>query len=293
MIVDNGIKIALNRTAGISPAYTASSRFQVGINQATVAVADNAITFPIPINSTETVDACEATTGWTAGTDGAITTNSTTYKQGSYSLNLTKNAATADNVIWYKETEPSLDFTSKTIYGWVYIIDAAALAKLATSSALEVRYGNDYNTNYYKFVYDNADLAVGWNLIYFTTTTGTQVGTVTLNACDSLGVKLTFTATSDTTSAGDIVIDDFKLSSSGDYYKNYESGYPSVDETKFEITEKCYLNSTDANGFNITGIGTFNTDATAKAESIFKITSMSKSDTDEFSYIVKKRLTRR
>jgi hypothetical protein len=293
MIVNNGYKLAVNRIGKAVPDYTASSRFQVGINQATVAVADNALTFAIPINSNESVSTCEATTGWTAGTDGAITTNSTTYKQGSYSLNLTKTGATADNVMWYNQTLSSLDFTSKTLYGWIYIKDATTLAKLHSTTALEVRYGNDYNTNYYYKVYTNAQLAVGWNLLYFSTATSTQQGTVDLAHCDSLNIKLTYTATSDTTTAGDIVIDDFKLASSGDYYKNYESGYPSVDETLYEITEKLYLNSTEANGFNITGVGTFNTDGSALAESIFKITSTSKSDTDEFAYYIKKRLTRR
>ena len=290
---NNGMKILINRGTKATPDYTAPSRFKVGINQAIVGVADNDLTQPIPISGTEVISACDVTTNWTAGTDGAITVNSTTYKEGVGSLNLTKTGATANNVIWYNQSLSSLDLTSKDVWGWIYIKDATALAKLATSSAVEVRYGNDYNTNYYKMVYDLADLAVGWNVITFNTTTGTQVGTVTLNACDSLGVKLTYTGTAITTSAGDIIIDDFKLASSVDYYKNMEAGYPTINETTFESDENYYLTSAEAVGFNITGMESFNTDTSAFMSSAFKMTAQSHSSTDELSLHIKKRLTRR
>jgi len=293
MIVNNGMKIAINRIGKSTPDYTVASRGKVGINQATETVTDNDLTLPVPIYNTETVCSCEATTDWTAGTDGAITTNSTTYKIGTYSLNLTKSGATADNVIWYNESLSTLDFTSKDLWGWIYIKDATTLAKLATSSALEVRYGNDYDTNYYKKVYDLADLTTGWNYIKFNTTTGTETGTVTLNACDSLAIKLTYTATSDTTSAGDIVIDDFKLSSSGDYFKDFEDGYPTINETNYEIENKLYLNSLEAVGYNLTGVGTYNTDSSILMQDEFKFTAYSKSNTDELGFIIKNRLVRR
>jgi len=292
-LVNNGMKILINRGAKAVPDYTAPSRFKIGISQATVSISDNDLTLPIPITGTETIDDCEATTDWTAGTDGAITTNSTTKKVGTYALNLTKDAGTVDNVIWYNESESSLDFTSKEIWGWIYIKDATTLAKLHTTTALEVRFGNDYDTNYYKKVYTNANLTTGWNVITFNTTTGTQVGTVTLNACDSLAIKLTYTGTAITTSEGDIIIDNFVLASSGDYYKNIEAGYPTINETTFESDENYYLSSTDAVGFNITGIGSFNTDGTVLMSSAFSFTAQSKSDNDEISFHIKKRLTRR
>lgn len=292
-LVNNGMKILINRGAKAVPDYTVPSRFKIGANQATVIVTDNDITMPIPISGTEVVCACDATTSWTAGTDGAITVNSTTYKENSASLNLTKDAGTADNVIWYNESLSSLNFTAKDLWGWIYIKDAATLAKLATTSALEIRYGNDYDTNYYSYTYDNADLTTGWNIINYNSTTGTEEGSVTLNACDSLGIKLTYTSAAITTAVGDIIIDDFKLASSGDYYKNIEAGYPTVDETNYEINEKYYLNSTEANGFNISGIGDFNTDGTVLMSSAYKFTSQSKSSTDEFAFYLRKRLTRR
>jgi len=293
MITNSGYKIAINRIAKAVPDYTAASRFKVGINQATETTTDTDITLPIPITGTETVDDCEATTDWVAGTDGAITTNSSTYKVGTYALNLTKDAGTVDNVLWANESEDSLDFTSKDLWGWIYIKDATTLAKLAETDALEVRFGNDDDTNYYYYKYDRADLAVGWNYIKFNITDATEEGTVTDNACDSLGIKLTYTGTAITTSAGDIVIDDFKLASSGDYYKDFEVGYPTIDETNFEIVTESYLLSTDANGYNISGIGTFNTDGTVLMQDVFKFTAISKDSTEEIGFFVKNRLKRR
>jgi hypothetical protein len=293
MIVDNGFKIAVNRIAKDTPDYTVASRFKVGVSQATVTSSDTDLTNPIPIYDTEEVSTCDAVTDWNYTTDGDIDTTSTAYKQGSYSLTLIKDAQTVDNVTWYNEDLASLDFTSKDLWGWIYIKDTAALNKLATSDCLEVRYGNDYNTNYYKYLYDKSDLAVGWNIIKFNITDATEVGTVTDNACDSLAIKLTFTATTDELATDEIMIDDFKLASLTDYYKDFTSGYPTVDETNFEIVTESYLNSVEANGFLIDGVGTFNTDGTALMQDAFQFTAISKSNSEEIIFEIKNRLKRR
>lgn len=293
MIVDNGFKIAVNRIAKSTPDYEPVSRFKVGVTQADVTSSDTDLTLAVPIYNTETVADCEATTNWVSGTDGDITTTSTAYKIGTYSLTLIKDAQTADNVLWANESLSSLDFTSKDLWGWIYIKDATTLAKLATTDALEVRYGNDDDTNYYKFLYDKADLAVGWNIIKFNITTATEVGTVTDNACDSLGIKLTFTTTTDELEADEIIIDDFKLASSGDYFKDFTSGYPTINETTFEIETESYLNSIEANGYLLTGVGTFNTDTTPKMQDAFKYTAISKTNTEELIFTIRNRLKRR
>lgn len=293
MIVDNGFKIAVNRIAKSTPDYTVASRFKVSVNQADVTSSDTDLTLSVPIFNTETVADCEATTNWVSGTDGDIDTTTTAYKIGTYGLTLIKDAQTADNVLWVNESLSSLDFTAKDLWGWIYIKDATTLAKLATTDALEVRYGNDDDTNYYKYLYDNADLAVGWNIIKFNITEATEVGTVTDNACDSLGIKLTFTATTDELEADEIIIDDFKLSSSGDYYKDLTSGYPTIDETNMEIVTESYLNSVEANGYLLSGIGTFNTDTTPLMQDAFKYTSISKTNTEELIFTIKNRLKRR
>jgi hypothetical protein len=293
MIVDNGLKIGINRIAKAIPDYTQASQFKIGVNQADVTVSDTDLTLAVPIFNTETVADCEATTNWVSGTDGDIDTTNTAYKIGNYALTLIKDAQTADNVLWSNESLSSLDFTGKDLWGWIYIKDATTLAKLATSECLEVRYGNDDDTNYYKYLYDNADLAVGWNIIKFNISEATEVGSVTDNACDSLAIKLTFTATTDELAADEIIIDDFKLASATDYFKDFTSGYPVVDETNFEITTESYLNSVEANGYLLSGVGTFNADTTPLMQDAFKFTAISKSNSEEIIIEIKNRLVRR
>lgn len=293
MIVDNGLKIGVNRIAKAIPDYSQASQFKIGVSQADVTASDTDLTLAVPIFNTEVVADCEATTNWNATTDGAIATTNTAYKIGNYALTLRKTGTTQTNVTWYNQNLTTLDFTAKDLWGWIYIKDATALAKLATSSALEVRYGNDYNTNYYKLVYNLADLSVGWNIIKFNTTTGTLVGTVTLNACDSLAIKLTVTGTAITLDTDEIIIDDFKLASTTDYFKDFTSGYPVIDETNFEITTESYLNSVEANGYLLNGVGTFNADTIPLMQDAFKFTAISKSNAEEIIIEIKNRLVRR
>jgi hypothetical protein len=294
MITDNGFKILLNRAYKGTPDYNEINKFKVGISQATVTVSDTDLTKPVPITGTELLDNCETVGNWSETADGDDSLNSTTYKEGSGALNLIKDATTADNVTYYNNNNmTSLDFTDKDLWVWIYIKDTATLNKLATSDCLELRLGNDYDTNYYYKKYDKADLSTGWNYLTMNTTDGTEQGSVTLNACDSGAVKLTFTATSDELDAGDVVLDDWKLASSDDYLADFESGYPSLDETTHEATVQCYLNSTQANNYNISGLGTFNDDTTKLMQDVFKFTAQSKSNTDEFSFYIKNRLVRR
>ena len=294
MITNSGFKILLNRAYNASPDYAEIDKFKVGASQATTTVSDTDLTKPIPISGTEQLANCETIGDWTASTDGSDSQNSTTYKEGSGALNLIKTGTTADNVTYYNNNNmTSLDFTDKDLWVWLYIKDDDTLAKLTTSEAVELRLGNDYDTNFYYKKFDNADLSTGWNYLTMNTTDGTETGSVTLASCDSGAVKITFTDTSDTLAEGDVIIDDWKLASSVDYLKAFETGYPSIDETKLEATVKCYLNSVQANGYNINSIGTFNEDTTKKMQDVFKFTAQSKSNTDELSFKIYNRLVRR
>jgi hypothetical protein len=294
MITNNGFKILLNRAYKNSPDYLEVSRFKVGIDQSTPLVTDNDLTKVIPIYNTEEADDCETVGNWSETTDGSDSLNSTTYKIGSGALNLIKTGTTADNVTYYNNNNmTSLDFTSKDLWLWIYFKDQDTLDKLATTDAVEIRYGNDYDTNYYYKKYDNSDLAIGWNYFTMNTTDGTEEGTVTLASCDSGAIKLTFTATSDTIAEGDIITDDWKLASSGDYYSDSETGFPTIDENTNTATIKCYLNSVQAVGYNVSGIGTFNEDSTEKMQDVFKFTPQSKSITDEIAFYIKNRIVRR
>lgn len=290
MITNNGFKILLNRAYKSVPDYTIATKFKVGVSQSILDVTDTDLFEPIPIYNTIVCN-CDVTTDWNKTTDGKIDTSTSVIKSGSYSLTLYKDGTANADVTYYNQNLTTRDLTSQTLWGWFYIKDQTTLDKLAVNSSLEVRYGNDYNTNYYKFVYDKSDLEIGWNIIKFNTTTGTEVGSVTLNACDSLAIKLTFTNASQTLAKDDIIIDDFKLANSSDYFKDYTIGYPIINETNSEVVTECYLNSVEANGFFINSVGTFN--STSMIQDIFKFTPISKSETDELIIEIRNRLTRR
>jgi len=289
---NSGLNIMLDRTYNDTPQYTKPSQFKVGINQEDTVISDTDLTTPIPINGTELADNCENIANWSETTDGSDSLNSTDYKEGLGALNLIKSGTTVDNVIYYNNNNmTSLDFTNKDLWVWVFIKDSSTLNKLATTSALEVRYGNDYNTNYYYKIYNKSDLTIGWNAIHMNANDMIEMGTVTLTACDSGAIKLNFTDITDTLDAGDIIIDEWKLASQSSYLKDYDS--VSIDELSSEVQRICYLNSLEANGYLLSGIGDFNTDATPKIDSVFKYTSISKSNTDELKFYLKSNLTRR
>lgn len=160
---------------------------------------------------------CEETTNWVSGTNGAMTTNTTTLKGRQYSLNLTKSGTTVNNVIWYNQRLPIQNFTDKNLTGWFYIKDTTTLNKLAENSALEIRYGitlqlGVYDDNdYYKYTYNRQDLNVGWNYINFNVNSATAIGNPIITDLDTLSFKLTYVNASTTTAAGDIIIDEFQL----------------------------------------------------------------------------------
>lgn len=286
-ITNSGIKMALNRMYKTTPDYTIPSVFKIGTSQSAPTTTDTDLTHPIPISGTEQIDDCD-TADWTDSADMTSTLDSTTFKQGDGSLALTKDA-TASALATVTKTTTSLDFTDKEFSIWLYIIDATALAKLATSTALEIRFGSD-SSNYYSWTKDNADLSTGWNLIDgLTSSNATVTSSPTITACDYTQIRLTATGSAITWSAGDIIMDDLKLVSSDDYTKAFTSGYPILTENTGQAEIRCDVSSVEANGYNLSGIGIFNTDDTVLMESADSFTNESKSSTDEFIFTIKNR----
>lgn len=76
----------------------------------------------------------------------------------------------------------------------------------------------------------------------------------------------------------------------GDNFKNFVSGYPVLDTTNRQITVRAFLNSTEANGNDLTEFGLFNTDGTPVCFSRNTFTSISKSTSIEISFIEKDKL---
>jgi hypothetical protein len=214
------------------------------------------------------------------------TLNTTTYKVGLSSLNLTKTG-TAGVSFYTEKNTTSWDFTSKEFSIWIFIDDAGTLAKLSVTDCLKIWFGND-SSNYFEWTKDRVDLSVGWNLIHdLTSLNGAQTGTVTLNACDYTRIILETVNTTDTWSAGKFAMDDLKLISSGDYVKNLESGYPVIDFNTMDVTMRARLATANANGYYISEVGIFNTDNPKLIESRMTFTPISKSVTDEIIFVIK------
>lgn len=69
--------------------------------------------------------------------------------------------------------------------------------------------------------------------------------------------------------------------------KSFVSGYPSLDETNMQATIRCFLNSTEGNGNNLTEFGVFNEDSTPLMFSHAVFTSISKTNATEISFVQK------
>ena len=93
-----------------------------------------------------------------------------------------------------------------------------------------------------------------------------------------------------TPAVGDTDLDTPVEITAGVYLKDFVTDYPSIDLTNNEITTRCYLNSLEANGNDINAVGIFNEDSSPLLFSEDVMTAESKSNTDEFAYIIKDRL---
>lgn len=287
ILTNNGIKILMNRSFKSTPDYTIPDRLKIGADQATPVATDNDLTLPIPFSGTEDVDDCESTSGWNGSTDAsAATLNTTSYKEGAASLNLGKTGTTSASIT-YSKAVTSLDFTSKTLFGWVYIDDVTSL--ISSGVALTVLYGSD-NSNYYQYDYSISDLDDGWNLVSFTSSTATTVGSPVIASCDYLAITFYVDSASDTIAHGNLRTDDWKLASTDDTIKSVDS--ITINETARSVTIEGTVLATEANGFNITGFGFFNTDTSRLNMSIVKINAVSKSNTEELTTVQKLRFRR-
>jgi len=176
------------------------------------------------------VDNCDVVTGWTDSADMTISVNSTEFKENDLSLNLTKDAGGAAEATTAKTIASPIDFTSKEVGIWIFIVDAAALTKMAVTNGFGLRFGSD-SGNYFEWFKDRADFSVGWNLIKDLTTGNADntVGAPVTTALDFVRVALTATSAAITWSAGDFIMDDIKVSSGTLFYRDNLTAINKID----------------------------------------------------------------
>lgn len=264
VVTNNGRLIALNRIFKSAPDYTPITYFKFGTGTTTPAITDTDLETPIPLAISLPVDSCDSAATWTGNADATLTDNTTTYLEGTGSINMQKNG-TASNICSMYKTTTSRDFTSNELIMFFYIKDATALAKLTTNACVRIRFGSD-STNYYEFYFDKADLVVGWNsLRNMTSATADAItGSPVVASTDYTYVEYYTNNTADTTAAGDFMLDNIFTAQSSDFIDTLDAGNPVLDETTYNATITTTIALTDLNGWDITEFGTFNNDATKK-----------------------------
>ncbi|MCK4827672.1 hypothetical protein KA005_68730 [bacterium] len=75
----------------------------------------------------------------------------------------------------------------------------------------------------------------------------------------------------------------------GSATKSFVSGYPVLDETNFQVTFRCLVNTAEANGNSLTEFGLFNEDGTPLMYSRAVFTAISKTTTVEISFVQKEK----
>jgi len=74
------------------------------------------------------------------------------------------------------------------------------------------------------------------------------------------------------------------------YFKDFVSGFPTLDTTNIQATTRMFLNSLEANGNDLTEMGVFNKDETPVLFSRSTFTSLSKTSSIEVTFIEKDKI---
>jgi len=86
---------------------------------------------------------------------------------------------------------------------------------------------------------------------------------------------------------GDTDLETKVILSGADYFKDFVSGFPTLDTTNIQATTRMFLNSLEANGNDLTEMGVFNADGTPVLFSRSTFTSLSKTSSIEVTFIEK------
>lgn len=162
------------------------------------------------------IDSMDAITDWNYTPNTTISVNSTTFKEGTGSVNVNKTGVAAAFAGINKTLGSQHDFTGKSVYLWLYVKDATEYAKLQVTGSFTFGFGND-NSNYYTWSVDKADISIGWNLIgpFNTDNISSTTGSPSLTTFDFVQARLFSVASATTWTAGSYMIDDIELVTPG------------------------------------------------------------------------------
>ena len=243
-----------DRFANVSPTYGVPQYTKVGTGAQSPSVGSTDLTTPVPVTYTE-VDDCDATTGWSASTDGSVALNNTDgeFVEGTGCLNLVKSGGTQTSVT-YSKTTTSADFTSKALWLWIYFTDVDDLK--ASGTCVEVRFGSD-SSNYYYKQYAASALADGQNWLHFTSATATgTTGSPSITACDYTAVILTVDSATDTFTGNRVRIDHVQIAATTDFELAFDTG-PEANASTDRVDSTSKLTLPMAAGQPLTNAGWF------------------------------------
>lgn len=255
------------------------SQFRIGHSNSAPLATSTGVDNPIPILNGTVVDGGEdVLTGVDGGEDS--TTNLIRYRPGggvtdNEAQNLNVND-TDVNKEWYIN---GLTFDLVKDTGlWLYF-HTSTISKIESVKVRFVDVGDD---SYYEKVVTG--FVSGWNwvdckVLQDLPKTGTGATPTRLN------IIITTNNATDEWDDGDVVYDLLRQWQDSDTYKNFETGYPSVNVNTFEATTRSYLNSLEAVGFNINAMGSYNEDTTKKLTSLTVFPVEGKGTTDEIAFI--------
>lgn len=301
ILTRDGAGIAVYRTFTPNASLSATTRLpptqtQLGMNNSDATMADTSLSLPILIQNGTVCDNGSNTLTGTAGGSNS-TSNTSTYKQGSGQTDYTAQNLITTGVNatkqWYKTGLTANVVTTKPYSCWLYIKDAATLAKfLASGTCLQLRFGSDAS-NYYAQSFTLSTLAQGWNYI---TSNRVNVGTAgTFTTVGTPGTLSRFDIVITTADpnyqfvAGDVIYDLLRQWTPSDLIQSFVNGYPTFDYTISQATIRTVVNATQGNGFPTNAHAYLNEDTSPLMFGVATFPEESKSEADEFIFVNKYR----
>lgn len=246
-------KIWLDRATNSSPSRTQLSVLNCGANDITPAETDTELQARLPKTAT-TIDACDATTGWSNAADAQATVLDTTSGErkegtGSLALPLTFSAGSGN---WDK-TVSSTNLASKYLLIYIYASTSAYASLTTAADTIAITLGTGGFTNTSTWYWPKTAIkSNGWTVLYFdlSTTANATGGTgAVLSTVDR--IRITVKAGSSITGTN-LRMDWWHYASSTDFSVSLVAGYPTVDYTNLAATYRANIGPNDMNNYDIT-----------------------------------------
>jgi len=151
------------------------------------------------ISLVRTINACDATTEWDAGSNASLSLDTSTYIEGTGSISFSKTGTASE--VTYTADVPSKNLKNKFIRFYLYIKDTTTLNLFSGSGTIYARItpDNNFATNYKQWDLETQHtLAVGWNTVTLSCDTPDHT-TGAVNDDDDI-LKFQIAVTTDTSS---------------------------------------------------------------------------------------------